>query len=165
MFHDGVEILGRNSAVVLTSQATDALLGRHIQALVRPRILVGHQLSRRLRLTDQTRVPQLAVEDARRDHRGRKNLERTMSEPAPETVLLVLTKQALVDLVQQEHFHVLRAIRALLLRTEEDRDLFKDELIDRRQHRTAHERRGRIAINRTDRLGALLSGSIGAVLL
>lgn len=82
-----------------------------------------------------------------------------MSEPAPEAVPLVLTKQALVDLVQQEPLRILRAVRALLLRSEEDCDLLRDELIDRRQRCTTHERRGRMGVNRTDCLGALLGGA------
>ncbi len=86
-----------------------------------------------------------------------------MSKPALEAVPLVLTKQALVDLVQQEPLHVLRAVRALIFRAEEVRNLLKNELIDRWQRCTTHGRRGRMGANRTDCLGALLSGSAGVI--
>lgn len=54
-----------------------------------------------------------------------------MSERALETARLVLADQALVDQVQQENLHGLRAVLALLPRAEEARDLLGDQLIHR----------------------------------
>jgi hypothetical protein len=54
-----------------------------------------------------------------------------MSKPASEVVLLVLTEQARIDPVQQVPLHVPSPILALILHTEEVRNLLKNELIGR----------------------------------